>query len=71
MTPESQKILEEALALPFTERAELIEELFASFDFPSRREIDAAWAVEVEDRIAAYERGELKATPVQEVLRRL
>jgi putative addiction module component (TIGR02574 family) len=51
------KILEDALALPPTERAALVEEILSSFDFPSRHEVDALWASEVEDRIDAYDRG--------------
>ena len=57
LTVQSQKVFEEALALPPIERASLIDELLASFDFPSRHEVDALWAKEVEDRIDAYERG--------------
>ena len=57
MTAQGKRILEEALALPPIERASLVEELLSSFDFPSREEVDALWAAEVEDRIDAYERG--------------
>lgn len=32
-----------------------------------RNEIDAAWAIEAEDRIDAFERGELTAIPAEEV----
>ena len=71
MTAESKKVLDGALALPPTERALLIEEILASFDFPSREEVDALWAREVEDRIDAYDRGEMSSAPAQEVFDRI
>ncbi len=71
MTSQSQKILNEALDLSPTERAELVEQILASFEFPARKEIDAAWAQEAEERIDAYERGEIKATPSDEVMKEI
>jgi putative addiction module component (TIGR02574 family) len=71
MTEQSKRVLEQALVLPAIERAALIEELFSSFDFPARQEIDKLWAHEAEDRIDAYERGELKASAAALVFDRL
>ncbi len=71
MTELSKKILAEALELSPIERAALVEELLSSFDFPARQEIDALWAKEVEDRIDAYERRELLASPAEAVFSRL
>ncbi|NLV30520.1 MAG: addiction module protein [Acidobacteria bacterium] len=71
MSDKSSRILAEALDLPPMERALLVEEILASFDFPDRRDVDAAWAAETEDRIDAYERGDLSASSVQEVFDRL
>lgn len=71
MSPTSREILSQALALPPVERAELIEELLASFGFPDREGIDSRWAAEAEDRIDAYERGDLKARPSREVYARI
>ena len=71
MTAQSKKVLAEALELPPTERAVLVEELLSSFDFPSRQEADKLWAREAEDRISAYERGEMRSTPAQKVFARL
>ncbi len=67
MSENTEKILAEALELPPIERAELIEQLLSSFEFPSRKSIDALWAEEVEDRIDAHERGELAATSAKNV----
>jgi putative addiction module component (TIGR02574 family) len=69
MTPQSQKILHEALDLSPIDRAELIELILASFEFPARQEIDAAWAQETEDRIDAYERGEIGSSPANKVFK--
>lgn len=62
-----KKFLEEALALPPTGKAELIDCLLASLDTPDK-EIDRLWMDEVESRIDAYERGEMKAFKIEEVL---
>ena len=71
MSAQSRRILEEALALPPVERASLLEELLSSFDFPARQEVDALWAAEAEDRIEAYDRGEMRAIPADEVFARI
>jgi putative addiction module component (TIGR02574 family) len=71
MTEQSRRVLEQALELPAIERAALVEALFSSFDFPARQEIDMLWAHEAEDRIDAYERGELKASSAELVFGRL
>jgi len=66
-----KQIFEKALKLPPTERAELIENLLTSFEFPSRETIDDLWAQEVESRIEAFERGEISATPAMEVFKKI
>ena len=71
MTPQSQQILREALDLPPVDRAELVEQILASFEFPARREIDTAWAQEAESRVDAYERGELGSSPAHEVFKEI
>jgi putative addiction module component (TIGR02574 family) len=69
MTPQSEQVLRDALALTPSERAELVEQILASFEFPARKDIDAAWAREAEARIDAYERGEIKSAPAEEVFK--
>jgi putative addiction module component (TIGR02574 family) len=71
MSAESKRILNDALELPPVERAELVEELLSSFDFPARQEVDALWAKEAEDRIEAYDRGEVESRPVSQVFERI
>ncbi|MBI4850139.1 MAG: addiction module protein [Nitrospirae bacterium] len=71
MSKVGEQILAEALKLPPVERAELIENLFFSFEFPSRKIIDDLWAQEVESRIDAFERGEITAIPAEEVFEKI
>jgi putative addiction module component (TIGR02574 family) len=56
-------ILAEALELPPVERAELVENILSSFEFQARNTINALWAQEAEDRIDAFQRGEMSASP--------
>jgi len=61
----------EALALPPESRAVLAEKLLLSLDPNISPVILAEWAEVAEERIAAFERGELKAIPRDEVMRSL
>lgn len=54
------------LALPEGERAQLAAKLLASLD--ADPEIEAAWVAEVQDRLAAFRRGEIEAVPAEEVM---
>ncbi len=67
MPKHGRQILAEALKLPPVERAELIEDLLTSFEFQSRKTIDALWANEAENRIHAFDRGEMAAIPAKDV----
>ena len=71
MTVQTQQVLEKAISLPPAERAELVEQILSSFDFPARNEIDALWATEAENRINAYDQGKIKATPASKVFERI
>jgi hypothetical protein len=46
----------------------LADELLLSLDEPNRAQLDAAWLEECRVRYGAYERGEVKAAPVDEVI---
>ena len=63
----SKEILKKALDLPSSEKAELIDRLLSSLEKPER-DLDELWAKEAEDRIDAYEKGELRALSIKEVL---
>jgi putative addiction module component (TIGR02574 family) len=70
MTPQPQRVYRDALELSPEERAQLIDLLFVSLSSESR-DVDERWAAEAEDRIDAYERGEIRATPADEVFSRV
>ncbi len=58
-----------ALSLPVTIRAELAHRLIKSLDAgEADPDADEAWANEIEARIAAYQRGEIKAQPWREAI---
>ena len=67
MSERGSEILKEALSLPPGERAEMAERLLSSLDTPDRRRVDELWASEAEDRLSAYERGEIKTVPAKQV----
>lgn len=71
MSKHRKQILTEALKLPPMERAELVENLLSSFEFPSRKTIDDLWAQEAENRIDAYERGEITTISAKEVFEKI
>jgi putative addiction module component (TIGR02574 family) len=64
-------IQEEVLRLNSNERAMLIDLLWESLDEARIKEIEAKWASESEDRIDAFERGELPAVDGPSALRDL
>ena len=68
MSDHGFRLLEEALALPINERADLVERLLSSLD-PPEPEVEKLWALEAEDRIEAFERGELKTISAREFFR--
>jgi len=69
MPKHAKRILADALELPPLERAELVENLLSSFEFRSRKDIDALWGEEAEDRIDGFERGEMAGIPAKDVLK--
>ena len=71
MSTRAQQVLDQALQLGVTDRAELVEEILSSFESPDRAAVDARWAEEAEARIDAYERGELEAVPASKVFERI
>lgn len=71
MPPERGQVLRDALGLPPVDRAELVEQILASFDFPDRKDIDQKWANEVEVRIDAFEKGQIPSSPAKNVFDRI
>lgn len=66
MTHAAEELVTLAAKLPPSERLRLIESILATLDKPDP-EIAAAWANEAQDRLAAYNRGEIAAVSEEEV----
>jgi hypothetical protein len=75
MSPTADKILQQILALPDEERAELTARLLeATAESPpgwASAEIEAAWGEEIHERVAAAGRGEIPTLSQEEVDGRL
>jgi len=63
MNARAREILADIQRLPPDDRIDLVEEILATIDSPTLQELDAAWAREAEDRLAAVARGELQLIP--------
>ena len=70
MAASAKFILDQALRLPANDRAALVENLILSLDKPDPS-LDALWLKEAEDRLAAYQSGELVAVDANEVFSEL
>lgn len=64
MSRQASQVLEDALQLSPTERTEVVERLLVSLDHPDVQ-VDELWAQEAEERIAAYEAGQMQAFSVE------
>ncbi|MBF0612106.1 MAG: addiction module protein [Magnetococcales bacterium] len=48
-------------------RLELVDAILGSLD-ESDQQVDRQWGQEVEERLVAYRRGEMKAVPLEDIL---
>jgi putative addiction module component (TIGR02574 family) len=71
MTKAADAVLADALRLEPDARAEIAAELLASLDGPQDPDAEAAWAQEIEGRVAAIEAGTVTLEPWDEVKRRI
>lgn len=62
-------ILQTALDLSDTERAELALRLVESLDGKSTADVESAWASEVTERVETLRRGEARTRPAADVFR--
>ena len=60
MTTTAEALSAQAVKLPPEQRMEVVERILDSLDEPDAA-LDALWAKEADDRLAAYRRGEVKA----------
>jgi putative addiction module component (TIGR02574 family) len=58
MTDFASTLLEQALSLPEHDRAEIAARLLESLDDTETEAVDEAWALEIDRRCAALDRGE-------------
>jgi hypothetical protein len=63
MSKTAQKVLDEALRLELSERAEVAAELLASLDGEPDADVEAAWAAEIERRAVRARSGEDAGRP--------
>jgi len=61
------KLEQQARALCLEERARLAEVLLESLQGSPLSEVEAAWNREVEERVAAYDRGDIHGLPAKDV----
>ena len=67
----TERILQDALALPDDQRAELATRLIQSLDQDVDPDAEEAWAVEIERRCAALDAGEAVTADWHDVRRRI
>lgn len=70
MIRSSRDVLSEALQLPLDERAKIAAELLESLD-DAEEQVQAAWAAEIQKRVAAARAGELESTDWRVALERV
>jgi len=66
---EKDDLLQKALKMSPTDRAEIIDQLIRSLDIPDK-EIDELWRREVENRLEAFKKGEIKTITLQDVIKK-
>ena len=66
MTASAKSVLDQALKLSANDRAALVESLIFSLDKPDAA-LDAEWLREAEDRLTAYQAGDLGAIDAEQV----
>lgn len=70
MSTTAEILLRQAMQLPANDRAALIEGLIVSLDKPDPS-LDALWLKEAENRLVAYQAGELDAIDAEQVFAEL
>ncbi len=69
MTQSVNAILNQALELTASERADVVEKLLSSLDAPDST-IDSIWAKEADARVEEFERGQIGSTSAEEVFKK-
>ncbi|WP_417738001.1 addiction module protein [Rosistilla oblonga] len=71
MNTQSQQLLESALSLPESDRAEIAASLIHSLDTESDKDADAAWAAEIHRRVESIDNGQVNLIPWDDVMREM
>lgn len=71
MTEETSQLLQAALRLPESERADLAVKLIESLDPPKGDDAEAVWSQEILQRIDELRMGQVKAVPWPEARRQI
>lgn len=69
MSDSAASVIDLALQLKASERADVAEQILLSLDVPDP-DIDAAWAHVADARVEAHERGEIESIPAEDVFAR-
>ena len=67
MTIAAETLCAQIVQLPPEERMQVVERILDSLDEPDAS-MDALWAKEADNRLAAYRRGEIRAVTLSEVI---
>lgn len=67
MNQTAETLSAQAVQLPPEDRLALVERILDSLDEPDAS-MDALWAKEADDRLAAYRRGEIRALTLSDVI---
>ena len=67
MSQAAEALSAQVAMLPPEERMEVVERILDSLDEPDAT-LDALWATEAGERLAAYRRGEIKAMALSDVI---
>lgn len=67
--PNVDELLSKALAYESTEEVQLLDKVLASV-YPSNKGVEIVWDEESEERISAYEKGNLPAVNEQDVFKK-
>jgi putative addiction module component (TIGR02574 family) len=71
MTAKAKQVLTAAMKLSQKDRARIAAKLIGSLEADGEEDVEAAWAKEIEQRLAELDQGKVTTIPWSEVRRRL
>ena len=67
MNDQVKELAQRGMALSTEDRSRLVDLLLESLHESPTNEVEAAWAIEIERRLAAYDRGEIQSVAGDDV----